>query len=657
MNRKLHIFLALLLWSLVTTGQNHEIWEIQGNGNFSPFSNQIINTEDNIVTVVNDNIFNSFIFIQTPDDRADADSTTSNGLLVRLPFGLNVQVGNRITVSGRVAEVNGMTQLESADLVLTILDDNNSILPTPVELNDNFPSGIPATVSEFEWVEGMLVELPQAMTTAASRSNGTTSIIAGSTRSFREPGIPFPGIPGLPVWDENPERFILQPTALGQPEANGIPGGTPLSATGIINDDGNIYEIWPTTYQIDLPAGPAPVREKNENEVTVASYNMLGFFETEPEYQNRLQKIALFITRQLKSPDILAVQEVQNITVLNDLIAVIETLDPSLDYTAYLNLTNTGSFPINLGYLVRPNVTDVVITPLGTDEELSIGGRLHDRPPLLLEGNFATTPPTPIKVLNLHNRSLGGITGGSAGEVRTKRHEQAISVAFMVRSLQHENLIVLGDFNAFQFSDGYVDVYNQIAGTPSLGAQFEVEPVLVDPLITYVDSLPPNERYSFVFGENAQILDHVLSSSLEGLSVTGFEYARGNADYPTFHFTNPDNVLRTSDHDAPVLFMELDNIVATTTLSGNPEATLSLPNPLSPNDPITINLPFSKNVNLLLYRMDGQLIAEKNLGFLEGGTTKLENPFSVDMNGLYVIRLRGVDVETSQMVWMGRFAR
>lgn len=655
MNRKLHIFLPLLLCSLLGYGQNLEIWEIQGTGNFSPFSNQTITTEDNIVTAASNNPFNNLICVQTPDDRADADAATSNGLLVNLPPGLIVPVGNRITLTGRVVEINGMTQMQSSNLVLTVLNDTNTILPSTVELNESFPSQIPTNIPEFESVEGMLVDLPQAITTASTRSDGTTSIVAGTTRSFREPGIPAPGITGLPVWDNNPERFELRPTALGEPAVAQIPGGTPVSATGIIYDDGNMYELWPTAYEVDFLPPPSPVREKSENEVTVASYNMLGFFSDEPEYEDRLQKIALFITQQLQAPDIIAVQEVENLTVLNDLIGVIQNIDPTLDYTAYLNLTNTGSFPINLGYLVLSTVSDVSITPLGTDEDLSNGGRLHDRPPLLLEGNFTSVPPTPIQVLNLHNRSLGGITGSNASAVRTKRHEQAISVAYMVRSLQYENLIVLGDFNAFQFSDGYVDVYNQIAGTPSLGAQFETEPILVDPLHTFIDLLPPNERYSFVFGGNAQILDHVLTSELEGLSVSGFAYARGNADYPTFHFTDLNNALRTSDHDAPILYLELDNIVKTTTIPFAAKPVLSFANPLTLNDPIIINLPIGGNQKILLYQMDGTLIAEKDLGFIERGESILENPFSLATeNGIFVLRLQGDHTDVSKVVWLDR---
>lgn len=650
MNRKLHIFIALLLCSLSAYGQNREIWEIQGNGTSSPFTNQTITTADNVVTIV----FNNLMFIQTPDERVDTDMTTSNGLLVNIDPSINVEVGNRVTLTGQVVEFNGMTQIQSSGLVLNIVNNTNTSLPEAVALNETFPAKTPViTIPQLEWVEGMLVTLPQGVTTAATGFNSTTTIVAGATRTFREPGIPFPGSASLPVWDNNPEMFDFKAAAFGQPNLTNIPAGTPLIANGIIIHNGNDYELWPSTYQAETLPFPAPIRQKVNNEITVASFNMLGLFDNEPEFEDRLQKFGKFITEQLHSPDIIAVQEVESLEVLNELIEVIESIDPEIDYTAYLNLTNSGNFPINLGYLVRPIVNDVTITPLGTDENLSLGGRLHDRPPLLLEGSLSTVPSTPIKIINIHNRSLNGITGSDSFFVRTKRHEQAISVAYMARELQFDNLIILGDFNAYQFSDGYVDVFNQITGTPSLGAQFEVEPILNNPLITYTDLLPETERYSFIFRGNSQMLDHIVSSQLNGLEVTGLEYGRGNADYPTFYFDDPNNALRTSDHDAPVLFLQLDNVLGTSQIPFASEDIISFPNPLYFNAPITINLPSGEDQTLLLYQMDGKLIAKKDLGFMEGGETILENPFSLETeSGTFILRLKGIETDVSKLVWM-----
>ena len=649
MNRKLHIFILFLFSSLFGYGQNREIWEIQGTGTSSPFSNQIVTSADNVVTVV----YNNLAFVQTPDERADPDQTTSNGIVVNINSDIEVEVGDLVTLTGKVIEFGGMTQISSTDLVFTVVDSTGTTLPEAVELNSDFPSGSPSNIPELEWVEGMLVNLPQAITTASTNIDGMTTIVAGPIRTFREPGIPFPGSTGLPIWDNNPEIFYFKPDALGQPNITSLPGGNPLSASGIIRDNSNDYEFWPTTYQIENLSAPAPVRSTTDNEISIASLNMLALFDDEPEYQDRLEKFGTFITQQLAAPDIIAIQEVESLSVLNDLIQVIESIDPDLDYTAYLNASNTGNFPINLGYLVRPILTDATITPLGIFESLSIGGRMHDRPPLLLEGNLATVPPTPLKVLNLHNRSLNGITGGNSFFVRTKRHEQAISIARMAQTLEDENLIILGDFNAFQFSDGYVDVYNQIAGTPSLGAAFEIEPVLDNPLVTYTDLLPEAERYSFVFRGNAQILDHVLSTQLEGLTVTGLEYGRGNADYASFYFDDPNTSLRSSDHDSPVLYLELGNLLATPEVPFTSEDIISFPNPLYFNAPIVINLPSGEDQELRLYQLDGKLIAKKDLGFLEGGETIIENPFSLETeSGLFILRLKGVKTDVSRIVWI-----
>jgi len=70
------------------------------------------------------------------------------------------------------------------------------------------------------------------------------------------------------------------------------------------------------------------------------------------------------------------------------------------------------------------------------------------------------------------------------------------------------NLVVLGDFNAFEFTDGYVDVLGQIKGTPSDATQAmipgtdEVDPDLTDQVL----NLTATDRYSYVHHGNAQVL-------------------------------------------------------------------------------------------------------------------------------------------------------
>jgi hypothetical protein len=138
------------------------------------------------------------------------------------------------------------------------------------------------------------------------------------------------------------------------------------------------------------------------------------------------------------------------------------------------------------------------------------------------------------------------------------------------------NLVVTGDFNAFEFTDGYIDLSGIIKGDfdpdqslvcYSVTCSDLVTPNLVDEVL----NIAPAERYSFIFRDSfnpdgsrgdAQVLDHAMTS--QGLSslVTGLEFARGNADaaeeLAEDDGTLDDLSLRGSDHDGLVLFVFRD---------------------------------------------------------------------------------------------------
>ena len=95
---------------------------------------------------------------------------------------------------------------------------------------------------------------------------------------------------------------------------------------------------------------------------------------------------------------------------------------------------------------------------------------LNDRPSLVLRGavNFADGRTYPLTVITNHLRSLGGNDDPVDGRVRYKRAEQAMELANLVNSLQtanpNEKIVLVGDFNAFPFNDGYVDSMGIITG-------------------------------------------------------------------------------------------------------------------------------------------------------------------------------------------------
>jgi predicted extracellular nuclease len=134
----------------------------------------------------------------------------------------------------------------------------------------------------------------------------------------------------------------------------------------------------------------------------------------------------------------------------------------------------------------------------------------------------------------------------SAGAfVRAKRRAQAAFIAELVQEYQSagEQVIVMGDFNAFEFNDGYVDVMGTIAGSPASSNQVLLASSdVVNPnLINLIEALPSSERYSYMFDGNAQALDHILVSQGLQPRVREFLYVRNNADFPETERNNTDS--------------------------------------------------------------------------------------------------------------------
>ncbi len=559
-----------------------EIFEIQGDGPASPYSGSTVTTQDNTVTAVGTEGF----FMQTPDARADASINTSNGIYVFTGSAPAVAVGDNVDVSGLVVEFFDFTEFTNNPEV-TVLSSGNP-LPAAVVFDETVPSPNPMAPScaiEYECYEGMLIEVPMAIVTGPNQGFGSDPIAeihvtAGTARTFREPGIEFPGLPGFPEWDGNPEVFEIDPDKLGLPNEL-ITAGSTVSTTGGLGYEFGGYEIWPSSLNFTLAPAIDPVRTREAGEMTVGALNLFRLFNdvddgnneqvvSTEEYMRRLAKFSDYIRNLMDAPDILAVSEVESLVVLQDLADTIHADDPAINYTAYLEEGNDVG-GIDVGFLALDTVMVDSITQLGKNEILGFDGSLlNDRPPLLLEGRqVADGSDFPIAVMAIHGRSLGGIDDPSDGErVRQKRLAQAQYVAQQVQLLQDAdpdiNLVVAGDFNAFEFTDGYVDVTGHMKGsfTPADNLVCQTNPCtdyVWPDLLNQVLMIPAEERYSFIFGGNAQVLDHALTS--EGLDelVRDYQYARGNADAAAIWIQDPATPLRSSDHDGLVLFLEKDS--------------------------------------------------------------------------------------------------
>ena len=211
-------------------------------------------------------------------------------------------------------------------------------------------------------------------------------------------------------------------------------------------------------------------------------------------------------------PHVIALQEVENLNVLNRIAAEIERRY----HARYRPILLPGHDPsaINLAYLVRHGVEIKKVEQLFNDESFGAGEQfLFSRPPLHLEACYIENC---LSLLNLHLRSMRGIDGGSSGDrVRRKRLAQAEAVAQWSNRLQNSrvgvSLLIVGDLNALTPADEHVDVAGIIRGNPDNRNKRLSGPDLVQPdLVDLSLLIPPDKRYSFVFKQRRQQLDYML---------------------------------------------------------------------------------------------------------------------------------------------------
>jgi hypothetical protein len=236
-------------------------------------------------------------------------------------------------------------------------------------------------------------------------------------------------------------------------------------------------------------------------------------------------------------------------------------------YLAYL-VEGNDIGGIDVGFLVksaRVNVVDV--TQFGKDTTyVEPGGAtalLNDRPPLLLRAtiNKPAGGTEAITVIVNHLRSLTGVDDPADGpRIRLKRRTQAEFLANLIQSRQTANpmerILSVGDYNAFQFNDGYVDVIGTIKGTPTPPDQVVLPSSdLVNPDLTdLIDLLPADQRYTFTFDGNAQTLDHELVNSVLLPLFSRISIARNNGDFQGSLRNDSNRPERVSDHDMPVAY-------------------------------------------------------------------------------------------------------
>ncbi|MCS7181728.1 MAG: hypothetical protein NZ869_01235 [Thermoanaerobaculum sp.] len=584
------------------------IAQVQGRELRSPMEGQWV-TVRGVVT----GVAGSGFFLQDPNP--DDDPLTSEGIFVytgnQTP---PVEVGRLVEVRGRVQEyipsgdpaAPPLTELVSPTVTPLV---GQVALPPAVELSPLFPDPS-GDLHQLEAVEGMRVRVALFVVTGpsagrleeVSATSSSTGVfygtVSGLKRPFREPGFPpFDPVPSgnPPKFDGNPEVLRVESACLlGQSPASLAAGTLVEGLTGPLTVASRRYTLcpeagWRVVHEPPLPEPPPPPRGR---QLLLASWNLQRFFDdaddpylgepvlTPAAFARRLGKLAQGVFQFLHRPQVLVVQEVESVRVLQELAGQLELLataigEPSPQYQVVLSpVSDPGG--LRLGALVARRGWGlelflrwwgVVLAETYLENPDGSREALFDRPPLVLElelGGQGLSVQR-LTVVGVHLRSLLGLLSSAPGangwptegaRVRAKRARQAEELGRWVERYQSQNptvpLVILGDFNAFEFSDGVVDVVGTVAGTPAPPQAVALPtPDVVSEDLTILTLLEAEgQRYSYVFDGSAQALDHALAS--RSLSHRGW---RGQLFRPRLAADFADTVrnttspFRLSDHD------------------------------------------------------------------------------------------------------------
>jgi predicted extracellular nuclease len=550
-----------------------------------------------------------------------------------------IQVGAEVQVTGKISTFPATGPTPSTEMVgpltFTLLTTGNP-LPTPVTITQamDSPSG---GIYQFTKYEGMRVAIGSLTTTSGTDAVLTEStetnvsnglffgVVTGVPRPFREPGLSvleaaFPAgtvtcsgtvtTNCVPLFDSNPELLQIDSKAFGRTPIDLTSNTVLTGLTGVMD-----FSAGTPTILLDKTSSPIvtggltvmPVPAEAGNEFTIASFNMERFYNdvvdqdnpgssvvtvTTAAYQRRLNKVSLALRNVLNFPDIIGTQEIENINVLTDVANKVNSdavtagqTNPA--YLPYLFLATDGT-GINTGMLVKSTrVSTVKVEQFGLATTFTNAGGnqavLNDRTPLVAHLGIkrgAGLPDYPITVISVHQRSLINVDDvtSTGTTVRLKREAQAEYLATLIQGYQSagEHVVTVGDFNAFEFSDGYVDTLGVTKGTPVPAGTVVQTPtagLANPPLVDLVTLLPAAERQSYSFGGTAQVLDHVLVTSELVPTNTRLVYAHLDSDFPLVNLNDANSPSRISDHDPAVAYFTVPPIAMTVTVSTT--ATLS----------------------------------------------------------------------------------
>lgn len=562
-----------------TSYRSLTIPEIQGAGHRSPVEGETVEA-GGVVTAVDASEEGGGFWLQDPE--GDGDLATSDGVFVE-SAGLSERPspGDRVLVRGRVLESGreGDLTVTSLAAVGITVEASEQALPEPVVLgvagrqppnqvidDDGLSSFDPESdgIDFYESLEGMRVVVHEAVVVGPTTRHGEWVVVGdgGADASVRTPR----GGLALRPEDANPERILLASRLLpaAPSVAVGATFGGPIS--GVLDYTFGNFKVLPSELPESIDAGPAmeeTALRPEEGRLTVASFNILNLSAaSEPE---RITRVAEVIARDMAGPDLIGLQEVQDANgpeddgtvdagpTLDALAAAIrEAGGPSYEHCQIDPVDGAdGGQPggnIRVAFLYNPARVEFSGRP-GSGAELRVEakagrprlatnpGRIEPEHPAFersrktLAAEFTFAGET-IFLAVAHFRSKGGDDGLMGAHQPPQQHseEQRMGQAeslrrFMDQMLELDpraHMVVLGDLNEHEF-------------------RAPVQHLLAPGWRNLIEDIPREDRYTFNYQGNSQVLDHIIVSPALAERLPEVDIVHVNAD---FAYDG-----RSSDHD------------------------------------------------------------------------------------------------------------
>ena len=576
------------------------IYKIQGSGDTSPLVGDTISTEGIVVGDFQVGGKDGF-YIQ--DETGDGDDATSDGIFVYYKTAPDVNVGDKLRLTGAVSEYNGLTQVTGS--FLQTCSTGNTI--TPVELSLPFES------TNHEHLEGMLVAFPQALVISEYFNfDRYGELLLTSERHSNPTAVVEPGqdaidmaeyhlLDSIAVDDgssyENPS-FLRHPDGSEFGLDNYFRGGdTVADLTGVMDYNYGAYKIQPVgtaIYEAVNPRTDAP--ELVPGEIRIASLNVLNYFVTIDEGPDICGPLSNMDCRGADDANELERQQAKIINAIlgmdADIVGLIEIENehPELDNDApvisLVELLNAEAGAGTYDYIATgPIGTDAIKQAIlyKTEKVVAVGDPAIldssvdpdfiddlNRPSLAQSFEDKITGEIFTVSVN-HLKSKGSACDGDpdlgdgAGNCNLTRKAAAEALVEWLETdptdTGSDMYLIIGDLNSYTMEDP-IDMIK-------LGADDTAE--TADDYFNLVERFQEPDAYGYVYSGQTGYLDHALGNRKFASYVLDANFWHINADeadlfdYDTYYkpdlvdaMFDPTTPYRSSDHD-PVLISVLLN--------------------------------------------------------------------------------------------------